>query len=363
MVARDQASGASGTGWATPWRGRFLCVQVSARAHHVEKTFARARREVHSNRPTRIVLVLHNTHILPHCTQGAEVTATSASGDSTIVLFQNALAEAVSPCRAKLPSLWQSLDLTPTQGSVQRARRLPANDIATWLDRANREPSRLRLNAAMSWFDCISISAPRLEEVPIVTNDAKRAQADLMKLDSYVRRIGVLPDSYRFLLGDVMHHLTSVRPTLKQMEEAIETVRSHLWTNAYRSFNIARASRDWVRSSDPLQLLQRSDEDRLAQLLFERDQETKRDSDAFARKARGRKRKRSQSNGDTQHSRRSARPRKRRLDPEFYWNFGDTYVKALDERPGRSFLTSGNIHTLHSRRRSRKKRPLSAPAR
>ena len=184
-----------------------------------------------------------------------------------------------------------------------------------------------------------------------MTNDAKRAQADLMKLDSYVRRIGVLPDSYRFLLGDVMHHLTSVRPTLKQMEEAIETVRSHLWTNAYRSFNIARASRDWVRSSDPLQLLQRSDEDRLAQLLFERDQETKRDSDAFAQKARGRKRKRS----------RSARPRKRRLDPEFYWNFGDTYVQALDERPGRSFLTSGNIHTLHSRqRRSLRKRPLSA---
>ena len=160
-----------------------------------------------------------------------------------------------------------------------------------------------------------------------------------------------------------MHHLTSVRPTLKQMEETIETVRGHLWTNAYRSFNIARASRDWVRSSDPLQLLRRADEDRLAQLLFERDQEKKRGNDAFARKARGRKRKRPQSDSGTQQSRRSVRPRRRRLDPDFYWNFGDTYVKALDERPSRSFLTSGNIHTLHSRRRSRKKRPLPAPGR
>ena len=146
------------------------------------------------------------------------------------------------------------------------------------------------------------------------------------------------------MISYAIRKVLGYRPSLESVEQAMGTLRARVWDGARASFEAARAARVWSYTAGPDNgILQQTEADRTAQMLFERSRgkgSRKRSGRAAGLYSGGRntkKKKKSKhqqsetASGQSGGLRRSARSRKRRSDPEFFWNFKDTYVLALDE--------------------------------
>jgi hypothetical protein len=116
----DVSLGASGTGWESSWRGRFMLVHTPKR--YARATLRRAAKAVEAVRPTRIVVVLP-----PEGARDLEAAewVTSFRG-KTVVMFQNGMAEATTPCRQGVPDMLRRIHAAPPDwGQRDRAWRQP----------------------------------------------------------------------------------------------------------------------------------------------------------------------------------------------------------------------------------------------
>ena len=169
-----------------------------------------------------------------------------------------------------------------------------------------------------------------------------------------------------------MEKANGERPSLKVVSSAMQSLRAAMWGSACAAFRAAHAARVWVYGSDPEEAVLSTEDDRLAQWLFERGRRKmpsvkKRKhatTPAPARQQRRWKptsRKRARTNGPASPSppaRRSSRGRvPRKASDAFFWNFKDEYVQALDELTA---PTSGRIHTRNARRKRAAKRGIFA---
>jgi hypothetical protein len=158
-----------------------------------------------------------------------------------------------------------------------------------------------------------------------------------------------MDESFWHVVKHALHLFSGVRPSLQRVGDTMNELRLSLWDSASGSFRAAHAARVWAYSKDPSQRIDRIENDRLAQHLFEKRRLPKRN-----------RRRRLIRNSVTvitaplKPSRTSSRKKwKRHLDPAFYWNSKDEYVMDLDE-----IVTSGFIDTAISDRSKRALRRL-----
>ena len=120
-----------------------------------------------------------------------------------------------------------------------------------------------------------------------------------------------------------------------------------IWDATVRTFRAARAAREWAYTQGP-------DHDELGHI--EDDREALRRFQRSRQRRRTRKTKRTlRPANENAHvpARRSSRKKKRkRNDENFYWNFNDVYVLALDEYTA---PTGRSIHTAIADRTLRKR--------
>jgi hypothetical protein len=159
-------------------------------------------------------------------------------------------------------------------------------------------------------------------------------------IGAYARSLGVIAPEYSTVISYTIQKVLGYRPNLDAVEQAMGTLRARVWDGARASFEAARV---WSYTAGPDNgILQQTEADRTAQMLFERSRRKgsrKRSGRAAGLDSGGRntskKKKKNKSSttasGQSGGLRRSARSRKRKSDPVFFWNFQDTYVLALDE--------------------------------
>ena len=304
---------------------------------YARATLRRPAKAVEAVRPTRIVVVLP-----PEGARDLEAAewVTSVRG-KTVVMFQNGMAEATTPCRQGVPDMLRRIHAAPPDwGQRDRAWRQPP--AQAWsLDRRMQCPSPY-LDEQWGFFDVIQ--SPVYSTSP---PDARIREAFEWHfgIGAYARSLGVIAPGYNTVISYAIRKVLGYRPSLETVELAMGTLRARVWDGARASFEAARAARVWSYTAGPDNgILQQTEADRTAQMLFERNQrkgKRKRSGRAAGLYSGGTntettKKKRKKQNSQTASGqsgglRRSARSRKRRSDPVFFWNFKDTYVLALDE--------------------------------
>ena len=331
----DWARGADGSGWNLDWDGQFIL--ITPEGQHWRGAARKARKAIAKLlRPTRIAILLPAAEISnPQALKGAQWIA---EGEGKILaLFQNALAEAVSPCLEDLPALSFRLgNWKGTRGTIDR-KWPPLADAAWCLDRGRRSVSK----PIRSWGKYVDVGTGLLPQVHTFPRLARRAIKHTNNCTEYGRRLGVLDPSYANVLDAVVTRATGSRPSLKVTEDSLTALRTSLWDAAMSSFKAARQARKWVYSNDPNGGLARAEADRKAQWLFE----LQRKAEKEPSKVSGKKPKKLRTSGTQRRSTRAVS--RSHFQSDFWWNPQDQYVLDLDEV---NAPTSGNIHTRISDR-------------
>ena len=174
-------------------------------------------------------------------------------------------------------------------------------------------------------------------------------------VESYARQVGLVAPAYSVVISYAMQQALGYRPTLRAVDEAMTTIRGRVWDGARASFEAARAARRWAYTANPDGRLSQAEDDRSAQLIFERGPGRHKRKKKASKSAANTKKRRTVGGGTAggrmgHPPRRSSRCRKRRADPVFFWNFKDTYVLALDEVTAPTM-----IHCLIADRMKRRK--------
>ena len=328
---KDWAQGADGSGWNLDWDGQFIL--ITPEGQHWRGAARKARKAIAKLlRPTRIAILLSAADV--GNSQALKGAHWIAEGEGKILaLFQNALAEAVSPCLEKLPALSSRLgNWKGTRGTTDR-KWPPLTDAAWCLDRGRRSVNR----PIRSWGKYVDVGTGVLPQVRTFPRLVKRAIKHTNDCSEYSRRLGVLDPSYGNVLDAVVTKATGSRPSLKETENSLTALRASLWDAAVSSFKAAHQARKWVYSNDPNGGLARAENDRRAQWLFELQQKARKESS----KSSGKKTKKPTRRRSTRTLSRS------HFQSDFWWNPQDQYVLALDEV---NAPTSGNIHTRISDR-------------
>jgi hypothetical protein len=298
---------------------------------HTPRRYARAAarravRATETSRPTRVV-VLFPGELAPDDLKRAEWVA-SARG-MTVAMFQNGLAETVTPSRHVVTGmLWEMRLPSPRWGQRDRTWEQPPGQ-AWGLDRRG-ERRKTVLAGHWGLFDVaqstVYASPPRVMCV-------KDAFDKHFRVDPYGRQVGLVAPAYSAVISYAMQQALGYRPTLRAVDAAMTVIRGRVWDGPRASFEAARAARRWAYTANPDSRLSQTEEDRSAQLIFERGRKRKRRSSKRTVDAKKhRMLDGAVANGRTgQPPRRSSRCRKRKADPAFFWNFKDSYVLALDE--------------------------------
>jgi hypothetical protein len=375
----DARTGAPCARRDSSWSGQFMLatppVEQAARA------LQRALAATAAHRPTRVVVAFPKARASQsHTIIGAHWIG--HTHEMMFALFQNGLAEAVSPCREKLRDLASRQCVVKQEWDVNECA-WPGLSLKAWsLDRARRSPHRPILGWAQ-YFDAGDLSGVGSDFMLSLFSGAELRY--VCQLSKYTRRLGVLPDNYGSVLSEAIEKATGQRPSLRRVSSALDSLRASLWNSASAAFRTARAARAWVYDNDPKDTVDNAESDCLAQRLFER----KRDAPRIANGPkqplpeihyRYRRRKvQSQIDSDKAQSstravatsqeqnapkqtetrvRRSTRGRiPKRLSGVYWWNLADTYVQALDEM---NAPTSGRIHARNAERKRRARRALRA---
>ena len=170
----------------------------------------------------------------------------------------------------------------------------------------------------------------------------------------YARQVGLVAPGYSIVIGHAMQRALGYRPTLRDVDAAMTIIRGRVWDGARACFEAAREARRWAYTADPDGRMSLAEEDRSAQIIFERVRGRHKRKRKAPKSAAGAKKRRMMDDGAGGRKghppRRSLRCRKRRADPAFHWNFKDTYVLALDE-----IIAPTMIHCLIADRMKRRK--------
>jgi hypothetical protein len=299
----------------------------------VERTphaIMRAVDAIHVHRPTRVVIAIP-TLIDMAALELEHAQWLGRTRGVVIALFQNELAEAVSPCRHRMEELSKLLTLDWQEWRVN-VRPWPRLSRAA-LSLQRRPQTEVRVYP--EWRRYFDAGSDINGHTMPFGRHARAALHKVGKLSTYTRRLGVVPESYGCVLADAMYKATGNKPSLKAVSAALESVRTSMWDAACASFRAAHAARVWVYDNDPEDRLNMAEDDRRAQKIFERRRDKARGIQRGRRLRGGRK------NGTATAStpRRAEVPRRRSLrgrvqkkdDSAYCWNYSDDYVQALDE--------------------------------
>ena len=155
-----------------------------------------------------------------------------------------------------------------------------------------------------------------------------KACRDLSKLSAYTKRLGVLPESFKYVISFIYGKWRGERMSFEARDRLLSDTRLRHWDTAVMCFRGANAIRKWIYDGDP--------SGRLAEVGFLRSVQS-----AFERRRRGRRRK---AKGATPRKkketppavRRSSRPRKRRKgSPDFHWGWMGEGIGDEDLRVAR----------------------------
>ena len=248
--------GAMGTGWDS-WEGRFLLsTPTDARAPSALRKAAEA---IAAHRATRIVVVIPDASPINAHWAIARAYWVGRTNGILIVLLQNGLAEAVAPCRTFLSNMAAENHVASVWGLDGCA--WPALSQCAWSLRRNWPPVLQRTGPG-AYFDFgrlggIWSSSP-------VGRHARGALAAANAKSDYTRRLGLVSDSYGATLAAAMQKASGVKPTLKAVATALDSLRASAWCSASASFRAAHGARTWMYDNDPANRLLAVEEDRYA---------------------------------------------------------------------------------------------------
>jgi hypothetical protein len=325
------------------WHGEFML--ATPRKAHARETLRGARHAIGRIRPTRIVVVLPSglASVTDHALAGAQ-WAGLVHG-RRVVLFQNDTAEAVSPCRKKVLVIADELQSWSQSGWRADSYAWPEVPLQAWcLDRDTHVHARV-LCGWQKYLEVGRVGGVWQAHGETLHRDALRGLLRLNDCSEYTRRLGVIPTDYSFTLTVALARVTGSRPSFAQVDDAMSKLRAEQWDSALAAFRAAHQARVWIYTSDPENELQHAEESRKALWLFQ--------------KARADRRRKSvgsaQGEAPKPLARRSRRGRvPKKVSREFYWNWSDQYVQALDE------ITAPTSGVIHTRIADRMKREIHA---
>lgn len=255
--------------------GNFISVDA-ADEHMARRALRKAEQAAEAYRPTRVVLILPRlTSVTSHRVTSSCAHWVGLTASLCIVLIQNELAEAVSPCFSRVRELQHSLRMDVRDCRWNwRGLRWPELEAGAWcLNRASRVPGR----PLEGWRRVFDIGQDEIPEdvppTPSGTPHARRHRAvkairAANLVPAYARRLGVIPSVYADALGYAIEVATGERPSLKTVTKALTQLRESSWDMAAAAFRHARAARSWVYTSDPSRAINNTEEDRRAQWLY-----------------------------------------------------------------------------------------------
>ena len=239
---KDQRAGASGTGWETPWRGRFMLVHTPGR--YVTAAVWRAVLAMEATRPARIVIICGGDMNLCDLERAEWV----ASGQGkTIAMFQNGMAETTTPSRELITDMLQEMRLPPPRwGRKTRCWKQPPVQAWALNRRGERRGGVLRDHWGLFDVAQSTIYAPPPRATHVSDEFNKHFRVGL-----YARQVGLVAPGYSIVIGHAMQEALGYRPSLQAVETAMTSIRGRMWDGARACFEAAREARRWAYTADP----------------------------------------------------------------------------------------------------------------
>ena len=166
-----------------------------------------------------------------------------------MIVYQNNMADAASPCGDALAALCHSLG---ARLSHHRTRtQWPTPSAAAWCLR--------RVSAG-----------PRAAPEEMLDYLAGKGKTERSAVEVYAHRLGVIGPEGVKEVATALEAIHGERPSFAELDECVAGHRAALWSSAVAAFRAAHAARSWALTADPEQAVQHTEQDKLAQWRHER---------------------------------------------------------------------------------------------